>query len=167
MNTTVDHSPARLSSVLGILAGLFTLASLVVAGVTLSLIVGLLGMVGVVSGIRRGSRGILTLGGLGLLIGVVLVGLLGAHPTLLLIGVITVALTWDISENGITVGERLGRKAETHQIEIAHIATTIGITTLSAGSAYSVYQLSIEGESPVILVTLLISAVVLTIGLRN
>lgn len=167
MSTPVDHSPARLSSVLGIIAGLFALASLVVAGVTFSLIVGLVGMIGVISGIRRGSRNILTLGGLGLLIGVVLVGLLGAHPVLLLIGVIAVALTWDIGENAITIGERLGREAETHQIEITHLAATTGIVALAAGSGYFVYQLSVEGESPIALVALLLAAVILTVGLRN
>lgn len=167
MNADVDSSPARLSSVLGVFFGAVALITIVIAGTTLGLFLGLFGLVATITGVWHGERNILTLGGLGLLTGVVIAGLFGAQPILVLSGIIAVALTWDVSENSITTGERLGQAAETQQIEIVHIAATTTITTLSAGSAYLVYQLSIESNSPVALVALLLAGVILTAGLRN
>lgn len=167
MSVEVDHSPARLSSALGVISGLFALTTLIVSGNTLVLISGSFGMVALVVGIRRRSRSTLALGGLGLLLGVVLVGLLGGPTIPLLIASIAVVLSWDVSENAITVGERLGRAAETRQIEVVHIAGTTAVTALSAGIAFLVYQFSAGGESPVALVALLLAGVILTVGLRN
>lgn len=165
--SVVDRSPARLSSALGLAFGTIVLTLLVSSGMTLVVVPGLFGVGSVVVGLRRRSRFILTIGVGGLLVGVVVVGLLGARPVPLLVATIAVVLTWDTSENAITVGERLGRAARTWPVEVVRVAATAAVATLTAGFALLVFQLSIDGASPVALVVLLLAGVFLTIGLRN
>lgn len=165
--SVVDRSPARLSSALGLAFGTIVLILLVSSGIPPVVGPGLFGMGAVVLGLRRRSRLLLTIGVGGLLISVVVVGLLGARPAPLLVATIAVVLTWDTSENAITVGERLGRAAETWPIEIVRVAGTTVVAALTAGFATLVFQLSIDSASPVALVVLLLAGVVLTIGLRN
>lgn len=165
--SVVDRSPARLSSVLGIAFGTIVLLLLVSSGITPVVGPGLFGLGAVVLGLRRRSRLLLTIGVGGLIVGIVVVGLLGARPVPLLVATIAVVLTWDASENAITVGERLGRAAQTWPIEIVRVVGTTVVAVLIAGFATLVFQLSINSASPVALVVLLLAGVVLTIGLRN
>jgi hypothetical protein len=167
VSVTIDHSPARLSSVLGLVFGAVAVIALIVSDATLALFPGVFGIVAIGSGLRWRSRVLLTIGAVGLLVGMAIAGLLDAQPVVLLVVTIATVLTWDSSENAITVGERLGQAAQTQRSEVVHIAATLLVTTLTAGSGYLVYLVSSASASPVALVALLLAGVLLTVGLRH
>ncbi|UPM44425.1 DUF7519 family protein [Halocatena salina] len=165
--SAVDRSPARLSSALGLAFGTTVLFLLGSSGLSLAVGPGLFGMGVLVVGLRRQSRLFLTLGVSGLLVGVVVIGLLGARPVPLLIATVATVLTWDVTENAITVGERLGRDAETWPVEIVHVATTAVVSFFSAGAAILVFHLSIDGAPAAAVIVLLLAGVFLALGLRT
>lgn len=162
-----DQSPARLSAVLGVAFGGLVVVVLAVSATTLAVIPGLVGGGVIAVGVLRCSRAAITVGTVGLLAGIVLSGVLGARPLMVLVATITATLAWDASQNALTVGARLGRMAETYRVEIVHIAMTTVIVTIAAGSGYVVAQVSVGSLSPVALVALLLAAVTLTVALRG
>jgi hypothetical protein len=162
-----NQSPARLSAVLGVAFGGLVVVVLAVSATTLAVVPGLVGGGMIAVGVSRCSRAAITVGTVGLLAGIVLSGVLGARPTIVLVTTITATLAWDASQNAITVGTRLGRTAETHRVEIVHIAMTAVVTTITAGSGYVIAQVSVGSLSPAALVTLLLAAVTLTAALRS
>ena len=82
-------------------------------------------------------------------------------------GVIATVLAWDFGEQAISVGEQLGREADTTQLEITHAAgsTVVGVGAGALG--YGIYLVSSGGQPVPTLVFLLLAAVVLTSALRN
>lgn len=167
MSTDFDQSPARLSAALGIAFGGLVVVVLAVSTTVLAVVPGLVGGGLIAVGVYRRSRTTITVGTVGILVGIVLSGVLGARPTIVLAAIITATLAWDASQNAITVGTRLGRAAETRRVEIVHIAMTAIITTLAAGSGYVVTQVTVGSLSPVALAILLLAAVTLTVALRG
>jgi hypothetical protein len=167
VSVTIDHSPARLSSALGLVFGAVAVVAIIVSGTTLALFPSVFGGVAVGSGLRWRSRITLTIGAVGLLAGMVIAGLLGAQPVVLLVVTIATVLTWDSSENAITVGERLGQAAQTQRSEVVHIAATLLVTTLTTGIGYLVYLVSSASASSTALVALLLAGVLLIVGLRH
>lgn len=167
MSATVDRSPARLSSAIGIGFAVVALVALGISATPLALGPAIVGAVAVGVGVRRGSRPAITLGTVGLLAGIVIGGALGTRPIAVLVATVAVALAWDASQNALTVGARLGRAAETRRVEVVHVAATTVVTSLAAGGGYVVARASIGSQSPVALLVLLLAAVVLTAALRG
>ncbi|WP_154019107.1 DUF7519 family protein [Halococcus agarilyticus] len=167
MSATIDRSPARLSSLLGIGFGTVALLVLAVAAGPPAALPGLVGAVAVGVGVCRGSRTAITLGGAGLFVGIVVAGALGTRPSVALITTVAAVLAWDAGQNAVTVGVRLGRVADTHRIEVVHVAATGVVTSLVAGCGYVVAGSAAGSRSPVALVALLVAAIVLTVALRG
>lgn len=167
MSREFNQSPARLSTALGVAFGGLVVVILAVSSTRLAVVPGLVGVGMIAVGLYRRSRAIITVGTVGLLAGIVLSGILGARPTIVLVATVTATLAWDASQNALTVGARLGRAAETHRVEIVHIAMTAIVTTLAAGSGYVVTQVTVGSLSPIALAILLLAAVTLTVALRT
>ena len=167
MSVNRTYTPARLSVIVGTAFGVSTLAVIALSGVPLALPLGIInaGVVGL--GIYRRSRTLITVGGLGMLTGIVLMGVLGTEPVAVLSGTIAVALMWDASQNALTVGRRLGKEAKTRRVEVVHIAATGVLTALVAGCGYIVALVPSGTNSPVALMVLLIAVIVLMVALRD
>ena len=167
MNTNQTRAPAHLSLTVGAVLGVIGLGVIALSGVPLALPLGI-GSAGVVGlGIYRRSRTLVTVGGLGMLSGIALMGILGAEPISVLSATIAVALMWDAIQNAFTVGRRLGRAAETRRVEVVHIAATGVVTALVAGCGYIVALVPSGTNSPVALMILLVAVVVIMIALRD
>lgn len=160
---TLDRSPARISAGIAIgfaLLGALTLPSTVLVGI------GLLGALLVGAGAVRGTRRTVGHGTLLLLGGVLIGGSQGAPPEPLVLCTLLALLAWDAGRYGITIGEQLGREAETAHIELAHSALNTGIGAAGGGLGYAMYRV-ITGEQPVAaLLLLLFGAVILAVTLR-
>lgn len=161
----VDRSPARVSSMLAVVAGVVAVVATAFSGLALASGVG--GLVCLAAGVRRGSRRALGIGTAGLFGGVLLAGLAGAPTAALLLAAVGVVIAWDVGENAITVGERMGDIAATQRAEIVHVSMSVIIGALAAAGGYLVYWVSTEGQPTAALVALLFAVVLLTAVLRR
>lgn len=159
---SVDHSPTRLSTIAAMVAA-------VVAGLTsapfalLALPLGLGGIAIIASGLfLEASRFRVTMGAAGLFLSVIVAGAYGIAPALLLVSAAATVLAWNFGLNAISLGEQIGREAETSRNEIVHAASATIVAMLSAGVAYVVY-LTAGGGRPVAAVAMLSLALVFLI----
>jgi hypothetical protein len=162
----IDRSPARLSSALAVSAAALAAGTSALTTST-ALAVGVAGLVVVALGVVRGSRRAVTLGATALLVAALVGGLFSGAPYLLLPGVIGTVLAWDFGEQAISVGEQLGREADTTQLEITHAAASTVVGVGAGALGYGIYLVSSGGQPVPALVFLLLAAVVLTSALRN
>jgi uncharacterized membrane protein YbaN (DUF454 family) len=154
----VDRGPARLSSALATIAALLA----VLTSAPLSVLAVLLGGVGfvvlAVALFARGSRRLLWLGTVSIFGGALDAGArAAAPPALVLTSVAAVLLAWDVGQNAISVGEQLGRGAETWRAELVHAAVSTVVAVLVAVAAYAVFGLGV-GSPPVLAVLLFVGA---------
>ena len=112
-------------------------------------------------GLVMGTRRLLTLGGAGLLVGVLVAGLGAASAATLLLGVAATVLAWDVGGFAVDLGAELGREADTHRVEVVHATGSAAVALATAGLGYGVY-LTAGGSQPVAaLLLLLLAGVVL------
>lgn len=162
--TTIDHGPARISSLLAVITG--GIAVIAIA-TPLAVAIGIASVLILATGLATGSRQTVSLGAGGLLAGVIVAALQHAPPEPLLVGTVAAVIAWDTGEHAINVGEQLGRAADTRRCELAHFATTtlVGITAVIFG--YVVFRLASGGQPVTALVLLLVAAVALMSVLHN
>ena len=166
MTREIDRSPARLSSALAVSAAALAAGTSALTTST-AIAVGVAGLVVVALGVVRGSRRAVTLGATALLVAALVGGLFSGTPYLLVPGVIATVLAWDFGEQAISVGEQLGREADTTQLEITHAAASTVVGVGAGALGYGIYLVSSGGQPVPALVFLLLAAVVLTSALRN
>ncbi|HET7323503.1 MAG TPA: hypothetical protein VFJ06_04155 [Halococcus sp.] len=159
----IDRSPPRLSGVLALGAAVLGTLALAVSGP--ALLLGALSVVVLAVGLYRGSRATITLGSVGLFCGVLVAGLAGAVPELLLVATAAAVVSWDIAGFAIDLGEEVGRAAETTRVELVHAGASALVAAVAATGGVLVYRLA--GGGPALApLALLCGAVVLVIALR-
>lgn len=164
--TAVDHRPARRSAALALVAAAASVAALL-AAFTAASIAGVAGLPLVAVGALGGRRRTLTLGAGLLVLGALGSAVLAAPPLPALVGVAGAVVAWDVGENGIGLGEQVGRAADSANAEYTHAAASALVGVVVVGLAYAVF-LSFGGGRPLAaLVLLLVAAVLLTAGLRE
>ncbi|WP_435335150.1 DUF7519 family protein [Haloarchaeobius sp. TZWWS8] len=167
--TEVDRRPARLSALVTLGAGaLAALAAALTASV--GALGAAVGMAALAVGVVLGSQRLVHLGAAGLFGGLVFAGATGGGPAaelLLLVGTTASVLAWDVGQNAISIGQQLGREAETTRAELAHVAGSTVVGALTAGVAYGVYVVSTGGKPLPALALLLVAVVILTTALRQ
>lgn len=164
--SVIDRSPTTPGRIIAFLAA--TVAFLTtLTGRSGSIGVGLVGAGLLALGVFAGNRNAIDLGALGLFAGVVFAAAWSTSPVLPLIGAVATVVAWDAAENGLTLGQQLGRDAETGRAEAVHAAVTLGVGVTAAIGAYAVYRLSAGNQPLPALVLLLFAAVVLTAALRD
>lgn len=159
----LDHRPASTSGIVALTAGVLAmLASAPFAGVALPF--GLAGVLFLATGLFvTGSRSWVSLGVTSIFVGVLVVGILGTVPPLvLLVSVVGLVVSWDVGRHAITVGEQFGRTAPTRRGELVHAAGSSLVGVLAAGGAYGAYSIRV-GEQPALAVVLLITGVILLV----
>lgn len=165
MTREIDRSPAALSSALAASAAALSAGASALTS-TLGLGLGAAGFLLVAAGVVRDRRGAVALGAASLAVAALGGGVVTAAPYLLLPGVIASVLAWDFGEQAITVGDQLGREADTAQLEATHAAASTVVGVGAGGLGYAVYLGASGGQPVTALVFLLLGAVVLTSALR-
>lgn len=126
-----------------------------------------LGMILLVLGLLRGSSDVFMLGAGALFSAIVLAGLLGMAPVLLLAAAFLAIVAWDVGHNGFSIADELGRDASTLRIELVHAVSSIVVFAVGSIVGYTVY-LIVTGRQPVLaLIALLIGVVALLIALQE
>ena len=161
--SVVDHSPARVSTAIALVVALLGAVSLAVSVPAVA--VGALGVAILGAGLFRGSRAAISLGAAGLFGGVLLAGLAGPPPELLLFATAAAVVSWDIAEFAVGLGREMGRAAETTRVELVHAGVSALVALVAAAGGALVFRLSGGGPS-LVAIALLCGAVVLVVALR-
>ena len=106
-------------------------------------------------GLSRRREAWLALGGSAVLAGVVLAGL---DPAV---------LSWTSARYAVRLAGQVGRAGETRRVELVHVVSTVTVLAIGGGTAYLVARSVSGGQSPLVLVLLLVAAVAFTVALRE
>lgn len=162
---TVDDAPARLSAGLSLaLAGCATLA-LLSASAT-GLLAGVVASALLAPGVVRGERRLVDAGAAVLVVGVAVVGIEGAPPVPLVVAAAATVAAWDAGENAISVGEQLGRAADTRRAELVHAGATIGLAAGTVAVGVVGFRLTTSSQPVTTVAVLVVAVVALTAALR-
>ncbi|MBZ6496981.1 DUF7519 family protein [Natrinema longum] len=104
---------------------------------------------------RLGSRGLPATASTGLFLGAVALGVTGAWPPIVACCLAGSILTWDVLENGVTLGEQLNGRFNAIQNEFAHGLASGAVGGLAVVIALGTYALSTSlqsGTAPSLLV---------------
>ncbi len=99
-------------------------------------------------------------------------GVLDVSNALVLGGLVAAVLVWDAGEFGVTLGEEIGRRADTRRAELVHTTGTLAVGGFGAGVAVLVADASFDvgaaGTGPVALglVAVLGGLILLVLALR-
>lgn len=163
----VEHSPALFSGALAVVSGVI---AVVASGFTsvLALLFGVLGVVGLATGIfgLHSRRGVVVSSGL-LFVAVLVSGLLGNSTEMLLAGTIATILALDLGQNAVSIGRQLSDATYTRRGEFVHAAASVVVGVLVAGLGYGIYLVSADGQPIGALVLLLLAAVLLIWSFRT
>lgn len=161
----IVRAPAVLSS--GVAAAVAA-GSVVAAGAFSwsALGVGTAGLLVLAVGLQRGSNGAVTLGAATLAVGSFLAGIDGAPALPVLLGVTGAVLAWDVGTGAITLGNQLGRAAETRRLEAVHVTASAAVGTTTVGLGYGLFLAGSGGQPIAAVVFLLVAAVLLVVALR-
>lgn len=156
----INRSPTRLSSWVAVSAAFVALGS---SGFYSwpALGIGTAGFVLLVVGVVRGMPGGVTIGAFGLFMGAIIAGVRGVPVIPVLISVTTAVLAWDIGGSAISIGNQLGRDADTTRIETVHITASMSVGVVTTGVGYGLYQTGTGGQPVAAVIFLLIAAVLL------
>lgn len=157
---TVDRSPARLSSWVAVSVGFVALGSSGLYSWS-ALAVGTVGFVMLVVGIVRGESTGVTTGAFILFSAAIIGGVRGVSALPVLISATTAVLAWDIGGSAISIGNQLGRDADTTRIESVHVTASLSVGLVTVGGGYGIYQIGTGSRPVAALVFLLIAAVLL------
>lgn len=161
----ITRLPTRLSSWA---AGGCAVVALVTSGFYSwwALALGTIGLGFVSLGVGFGVTAGVTAGAFGLLIAALAAGVQGAPATWVMLSVLGTVLAWDIGGTAVSLGEQLGREAETRRLELVHLAGSVLVGVVTVGVGFGLYQLA-TGRQPVgALVFLLVAAVLLVVALE-
>jgi len=90
----------------------------------------------------------------------------GAGPGPLLVGGLSAALSWDLGEHAVGLGEQLGRETDATRNLATHAAASIAVGAVAAAVAFGVYTAAAGGQPVAALVFLLVGAIALVSALR-
>ena len=157
--TLVDHAPARTSTITAFGAGVFAVLMLTLYVPLVAIPLGLIGLAFLAIGLLAGARRALGIS-LGVLFFAAMVaGGFGTPPELVLLSVAGAIVAFDVGENGITVGEQLGRDAATSRGEAVHAAGSVVVGVFGAALGAATFRAVGDGH-PVVGVLLLLTGIV-------
>lgn len=132
-----------------------------------SLAAGVVGVVSLAVGLRRGSPSAFTVGAVALFAGVLVAGVLGASPELLLLAAFLTVIAWETGRNGFGIAAEVGRDAPTLRVETLHLVSRIVVLTVGMSVGYAVFRGVTGGRSVLAVVALLVGAVALLVSVQG
>lgn len=159
-----DPRPSWTGTALAGLVGLVAVTAQAAGGPAVA--VGGVGLLALVLGLRMGSMRAVSLGAVGLFAGVLVAGAVGVPAELLLVSVAASVVAWDVAAQAISIGEQVGRAADTARAELVHAAGSALVATAAVGAAYVVFRV-LPGGSVLALALLLLGGVLIASVLRG
>lgn len=126
-------------------------------------VVGVIGAVLVIAGVRRLSRSLINRASAMLAVAPLVAGFEYAPPVVVLVSLTTAVLAWDTGNMAVSIATQLGRHSSTIRIEGVHLAGSLGTGIALVGIGTLLFE-SASGVYPVsALVFLIIAAVMLLV----
>jgi len=164
-STGFDDAPARVSAALSLtLAGVATVA--LAAGSPTGAVVGVLAVALLAPGLVRGQRRLVDLAAATLFVGAAVVAVEGAPPVPLVVAGAAAVAAWDVGENAISVGEQLGRAADSRRAELVHAGATVAIAAGVAVVGVAGFRLTTTTQPVTTVAVLVVAVLALTAALR-
>jgi len=118
-------------------------------------------------GVYRGRQLAVDWGALFAFLGVIVAGLLEIDPPFLLAGLVGSVVAWDVGGTAITIGEQLGREADTIRVELIHAlgSATVGIAAAAIG--FVLFQSGSGGQPTATLFVLLVAMALFVAALNR
>jgi len=160
----LDPRPSETGTALAGLVGLVAVVTQAAAGP--AVVVGGVGLLALVVGLGRGADRLVSLGVLGLILGVLVAGALGTPAELLVVSAAASAVAWDVAAQAVSLGEQVGRAADTARAELVHAAGSTLVATVAVTAAYLVFR-TVAGGPVLALALLLLGAILLASVLRG
>ncbi|WP_433630469.1 DUF7519 family protein [Halomicrococcus sp. NG-SE-24] len=76
-------------------------------------------------------------------------------------------VAWDAGEHAVSVGNHLGRQSGTTEVEVVHVAGSVGVAVLAIAAARVAVGVGISGLSHTALVLVLVAALLFLITLHE
>lgn len=163
--TEIDRRPP-IQSVVGVaMGGLLSVAAIGI-GSPEGAAVGVAGLLAFVVGLLRSSSRALTWGAGLVAVGIVIGGLAGAGAGGLVVAAVALAVTWDIADHALSIGDHVGRRARSSRNQFFHAGASLLVGLLTAGIAYGSYAAATGGQPVAALVFMLFGVVVLVSAFR-
>ncbi|ELZ91914.1 hypothetical protein C440_16419 [Haloferax mucosum ATCC BAA-1512] len=162
----ITRRPTRTGTAMSLSAAGFATLSLAFAA-EMAAAGALVATVVLAAGLVRGSRRVLDAAGGLFFLSLAIGGVSGPGPESLLLAAIASILAWDLGENALSVGDHLGREADTTRLEVVHAATTLVVLTVGAGVVYGIAAVASGGQPIAAVVLLVLGAVALVSGVRR
>lgn len=163
---TVTRKPPRLGVAMAALAAAVATAALALASPTGGGLAAV-GTLFVAVGTLAGSRRLLGIGSIVVCIaGFVAGGLAGAGAGPLLVAGVGAALSWDLGEHAIGLGEQLGSGTDVTRNLATHAAGSLAVGAVAGAVTFGVYSAAAGGQPVVALVFLLVGAIALVSAVR-
>lgn len=131
---TIDRRPSRVNAICALFAALGA-ATLVGIGARVALLGAVTGVVALTAGLVTRSRSWLSVGALGLLVGVLVASLLDVDVLKVVVGAALTLIAWDLGENAVGIGAQVGRRASTARVEVVRVGISSVVGTVAAGLA--------------------------------
>ncbi|APX96474.1 DUF7519 family protein [Natronorubrum daqingense] len=116
-------------------------------------------------GFSRSRSTALDLGGVLLCLAVGIAALEQPPIEQTVVGAIAAIVAWELGHSAIVLGEQLGREATTIRLEAVHAVSSLLVGLVAGTAGFVVYSVAGGGQPVTAIVTLLLAAVLLTIGL--
>ncbi|SNR40116.1 DUF7519 family protein [Halorubrum vacuolatum] len=155
-----DDRPPLLAVVVGLLAGLVAFLATFLAAPIGGALVGLGVLVLWIGAMFAAPRLLTWAAALGVA-GLALAGYLGAAPEPLLVAAVALALAWDSTDHGLSLGEHVGRDGGASRSVLVHAGTNLLVGIGSVAVVYGTYAVAAGGQPVAALTLLLFGAVVL------
>jgi hypothetical protein len=133
-----EPGPSRTGTALAALVGLVAVVTQAAGGPAVA--VGGVGLLSLVGGLRLGVERAVSLGAVGLFAGVLVAGAVGAPAELLLVSAAASVVAWDVASQSVSLGEQVGRAADTARAELVHAAGSALVATAAVAAAYVVFR---------------------------
>lgn len=133
MSDGVDERPPVAAVVAAVVMALAATLFLASANITAAVAAAIAIPCLVIAG-YTGSRRALAAGAGTLVLAVVMVGISGGSPDVVVASAVLAVVAWDVLEHGISLGEHVGRSARSHRSLLAHGGATLIVGVLLAGA---------------------------------
>ncbi len=166
VSAPISRTPTRIGSTFALLAGIVgVMAAMAYSGVGALIALGGLSLVTV--GLLLPRPRLFDIGAAGLVVGILLAGLAGGAPAVLLPGAVAAVLTWDLAHNAASHGRQVGASARTIRAEGVHALGSVAAGTVSAGAALGIYLVAVGGQPVSAVALLALASVVLMLAIRS
>lgn len=125
---------------------------------------GLVGILIIIGAFFRQSRQLLSIGVALVVVGVIVAGVVSMPIAWTLLAGTVAILGWDAGSTTLSLGEQLGRQAQTHRIEAMHIGSSAAVGFGTVAIAYTVIYTAGGARTVSAILLLVVAVAILTVS---